>query len=167
MVAKGFQGEVICGTKRDDEGRTFAEWPLRLCRFFAEGAEVVRFSTCCRRVTSLSVWQRRPWCWYLIVTQMAAISHHYDPTNQAESLLSHSTNDWRALSTVLSACVGGSINDHHAGLHMLCTRCQVRPGCKHSTLFPYTILRTPIKGGMTMPNIATFDHGTHGGEGFR
>lgn len=110
------------------------------------GAEMVRFSTCCRTVTSLSVWQRRPWCWYLIVTQLAAISHHYDPANQVESLLSNSTNDWRALSTVLSACVGGSINDHHAGLHMLCTRCQVRPGCKHSILFPYTILRTPISG---------------------
>ena len=24
------------------------------------------------------------------------------------------------------------------------------------------IIRIPIKGGMTIPNIATFDHGTHG-----
>ena len=26
----------------------------------------------------------------------------------------------------------------------------------------YTHYRIPIKGGMTIPNIATFDHGTHG-----
>ena len=25
------------------------------------------------------------------------------------------------------------------------------------------IVKIPIKGGMTIPNIATFDHGTHGG----
>ena len=28
--------------------------------------------------------------------------------------------------------------------------------------FYIPIMRIPIKGGMTIPNIATFDHGTHG-----
>ena len=49
------------------------------------------------------------------------------------------------------------------------------PGSKLA-LFPYNrgwssnqlvgvyipIIRTPIKGGMTIPNIGTFDHGTYG-----
>ena len=60
------------------------------------------------------------------------------------------------LKTALGLYVPGSINSHY--FHI------IGMGINPIVWVYIPIIRIPIKGGMTIPNIATFDHGTYGEE---
>eukprot|EP00971_Amphidinium_carterae_P059768 1182499-Amphidinium_carterae.1 len=60
----------------------------------------------------------------LVGLQLAADGHHVDPNNKTTmGLLGDSPLDWKTFSPLLTACAGGTLNEHQM---CICTRRFIR-----------------------------------------